>query len=719
MSKGALKTFRLAGESPLPGKQVRLRRRALRDEAGGTRDRAPETEDEQIFALDIGTRSVIGLVGRIKADRLEIEAVASEEHQNRAVVDGQIEDIRETARIAQKVKQRLEEKLGRTLTQVYIAAAGRVLKTGEAIHEAEIPAGQEIDAALVAKLEFAAIQQVYESLRAQDEEQGESFLCVGHSVVYYRLDGYEFSTLIGHRGEKASVRIIATFLPKEVVDSLNTTMSRIGLTVAGITLEPIAAINAVIPADLRKLNLALVDIGAGTADIAICDKGSVSAYTMATVAGDEITEAIMEACLSDFHTAEELKRKLGDRERITYTNILDYRVETSGESLYQQVKPAVDHLVYVICERIGDINKKAPAAVFLVGGGSRLPNLCAMVAGELGMEESRVAVGGSANMRKQADSAEDIYGPEFATPLGIAITAAQRERDEAFTFSVNQEKVPMLGVWEMTVLDALQLAGYRYGQIMGRAGRTLIYELDGERRSRRGGLPGSSVVYINGNPCSIGDKVAPGDQLLFQPAATGKDAALTLEEAAGDLYPLSLRVNGVNYAAGRMALINGRPAPSGQNIRSMDVISRKSILTLEDLYGDLELERELYEIFINDALPSAGYALKDGDEVETRLRGESRGLPADMSHDPGSAGGIEAAVPGRTLLVYLNGEALDLKPKEDGAPHCFVDMFTYVNIDMKIPHGDLIQTVNGREAAYMLELADGDEIMIRWSEDRF
>ncbi|MEI3363414.1 MAG: cell division FtsA domain-containing protein [Oscillospiraceae bacterium] len=78
-----------------------------------------------------------------------------------------------------------------------------------------------------------------------------------------------------------------------------------------------------IPAELRSLNLALVDIGAGTTDIAVCRDGSVVGYTMVTLAGDEITEALMRAFLVDFRTAEEIKRDLWrDGADLHYTDIL-------------------------------------------------------------------------------------------------------------------------------------------------------------------------------------------------------------------------------------------------------------------------------------------------------------------------------------------------------------------------------------------------------------
>ena len=214
--------------------------------------------------------------------------------------------------------------MGQPLKEVYIAAAGRVLRTLEADSEAPIPQGQVVTGDFVSRLELAAIQKAYGQLMAQEDQQEQSYFCVGHAPKHYYLDGYEMASILEHQGNLARAELIVTFLPKAVVESLYATMARCGLQVAGLTLEPIAAMNAIIPGDIRKLNLALCDIGAGTSDIALCDKGSVTAYTMATVAGDEITEAIMQELLVDFETAERLKMRLSQsREgRLTYEDVL-------------------------------------------------------------------------------------------------------------------------------------------------------------------------------------------------------------------------------------------------------------------------------------------------------------------------------------------------------------------------------------------------------------
>ena len=65
-------------------------------------------QNDLIFALDIGTRSIIGLVGAVRDEKLQVLAIEKEEHSRRAMIDGQIEDIEQVAKVARHVKERLE-----------------------------------------------------------------------------------------------------------------------------------------------------------------------------------------------------------------------------------------------------------------------------------------------------------------------------------------------------------------------------------------------------------------------------------------------------------------------------------------------------------------------------------------------------------------------------------------------------------------------------------
>ena len=64
------------------------------------------------------------------------------------------------------------------------------------------------------------------------------------------------------------------------MDGLYAAVEKAGLYVANLTLEPIAAMNVAIPEKFRLLNIALVDVGAGTSDISITNDGSIIAYGM-------------------------------------------------------------------------------------------------------------------------------------------------------------------------------------------------------------------------------------------------------------------------------------------------------------------------------------------------------------------------------------------------------------------------------------------------------
>ena len=89
-------------------------------------------QETTIFALDIGTRSVVGIVGTMDEDRFTALDYEQRFHRHGAMRDGQIEDIRLVSKTVSEVKEALEERCGTPLTSASIAAAGRSLVTVQA-----------------------------------------------------------------------------------------------------------------------------------------------------------------------------------------------------------------------------------------------------------------------------------------------------------------------------------------------------------------------------------------------------------------------------------------------------------------------------------------------------------------------------------------------------------------------------------------------------------
>ena len=184
--------------------------------------------NDLIFALDIGTRSVIGVVGKAEGDRFKVLDVETAEHKKRAMLDGQIDNIRQVAELARQVTQRLEERLDVTLERVCVAAAGRALQTQRGTFSLELPESGSITMEQIGQLETGAVSAAEEALQAEGDERRQLFL-VGYTVTQYRLDHYPMTVLLDHSGREIEADVVATFLPGEVVESLYAAMRAAGL----------------------------------------------------------------------------------------------------------------------------------------------------------------------------------------------------------------------------------------------------------------------------------------------------------------------------------------------------------------------------------------------------------------------------------------------------------------------------------------------------------
>ncbi len=639
-----------------------------------------EQGQDMIFALDIGTRSIIGMVGRAENERMHILAVEKQEHSKRAMIDGQIEDIVQVGKVAAEVTARLEKRLNCKLTRVCIAAAGRALHTESGHFELELPEVRRVSNDLIGQLEAGAVSNAEAALNKSGERLGRFYL-VGYTVSRYLLDNYPLSTLRGHNGQKLETDVVATFLPAEVVDSLYSAMQAAELEVVSLTLEPIAAINAAIPSELRLLNLVMADIGAGTSDIAACRDGSVVGYTMATVAGDEITEAIMRAYLVDFSTAERLKAKAASQETLHFTDILGLDQELPAAELKTAIQPAVKQLADELARRIREINGGAPSAVFLAGGGSKLEGLMEAVASSLEMDSRRVTIAG-ANFKASAFSnEEELNDPEYATPLGIAVSAGLGLISDSYRVRLNGQPAKLFRSGVLTALDVLQMNGYNYAALIGRTGASLAVTIDGRRTLYRGEPAAPSSLRINGQELPPSTVIQAADSIEFTPACSGRPGRRTLAEALG------------SEEAAASCLVNGKPAAPDYELRSGDSIETNVIIPVK-------------------ASATSTESVNDGEDAPSVSPAEAA-KPVRSVPEPKEE---KENFPPRRF--FLNGNALELPAKPEGAPYYLMDLLDHSGLDFEHLDRPVVLKVNGENSAFMRVLKDGDSVSIQTEETR-
>ncbi len=671
-----------------------------------------QQDAELVFALDIGTRSIIGVAGRVVDERLEVLAIEKEEHGRRAMLDGQIEDIGQVAKVARRVTERMEQKLGCRLRRVCVAAAGRALRTEKGHYAMDLPQVSRIDSDLISHLESGAVSDAEERLKEGEDSQRRFYL-VGYTVSSYLLDRYPLTSLKDHNGQQMEADVVATFLPSEVVESLYTVMEAAGLEVASLTLEPIAALNAVIPAELRLLNLVLADIGAGTSDIAVCRDGAVVGYTMATIAGDEITESLMRQYLINFSTAERMKMQL-EEPTITYRDVLGLEQTVPAPQVREALMGSAKSLAQEIAQRVVDINGASPSAMFLAGGGSKLVGLRELVAQCLDMDDRRVALAGN-NYEISAFSQEyELNDPEYATPLGIAVSAGLGLISDSYRILLNGQPAKLFRSGTLTVLDLLMMNGYTSADLLGRTGKSLSVTLDGQRLTFRGESAVPCTLKLNGEDTAPSAVVYAGDAIEFIPAVSGQSAERTAQDLLGEDF-----LGGV--------LINGRPAPLDQLLHSGD---------------QLQTTEEPFEL-TEDAPEEA--PLPEGEETEPPAEPGAEGAPEpaepempEPAPEPAQESAPAAAVPQepaqpaplpapaaeparpavKPLWIYLNGQALVLPGKADGGPYYLMDLLDRSGIDFETLDCPVVLQVNGADCPFTHELRNNDQVTIRREERR-
>lgn len=705
---------------------------------------------KEIFALDIGTRKVMGIVARKVEDHLQILDVEVIEHPSRPMFDAQIHSIEEVVKTTKRIKHNLESRLNKKLEQVGVAVAGRNLVTYKSKVVKEFNFEEEVTQEMVRDLELEAVDKIISDSR----EKLSRFYCVGYSPIYYELDGSRISTLLGHRAKFIATEVIVTFLPRVVLDSMFAVLKKSKLELTNITLEPISAINAIIPFEMRNLNILLIDIGAGTSDLALTKDGVVFAYSMVPEAGDEITDSISEILLVDFSTAERIKRSLKDG--MEYEDIWGRRHRLDVQRLKQGLSVHVKRLAESITKRALELNGGVPQAVVAVGGGSLTFNLVGELATSFGLAPDKVGIRLPRAIKGIKDTTGKLNGPEAVTPLGIALMTANSSGLRFIEIEVNHKKLKMLDFQQKKdIMGALTLAAIEDKKLYPRPGLALSVEVNGELKIIKGTLGQPANVLLNGKPVSsLSDKIENGDKLEFQEAIDGQDASILIKDLL-DIRPVEIILNRQTQEVMPPVIMNGEvvkldtPVVDRANIKT-DCSKISDILKFKGLSLENLSERQIlvningvpkiltqrnFTLRLNGKFADLDTELKPKDVIEFYPDIPIFYKIRDVVEIPESASQMRINVDGQDIdvsiepiQIFMNGR--QVKPDEFLIDRADIrvyrlkerrillsEIFRYINVDPQKVLGKTIKIwVNDTPAGFTTPLFEGSRVRILFEE---
>ncbi|MCK5660584.1 MAG: hypothetical protein KAH86_04430, partial [Methanosarcinales archaeon] len=409
--------------------------------------------------------------------------------------------------------------------------------------------------------------------------------------------------------------------------------------------------------------------------------------------------------LIDFYKAEQIKRSLTSTETIEMEDIFGTTTLIPVDDVISVIKKDVDSLAAKIAETILSINEQPPRAVVCVGGGSQTALLKEAIGKHLEVSSKRVGTRLPDVIDSIVDGTGIVTGADMITPLGIALTAHRELGIQFIDVEVNGERVHLMNVNGLSVMDAL--ASARIKRLYARPGLALSLTVNSSFMTIGGGFGIRGEVVLNDRIANIGDAIEDGDKITFTPPVDGEDAHITVMELADrlDMIPVNVLLNGVQTVLNPEVELNGSAVVIGDSNNSINIPDRAEITILPAIVGDAMklvgmdddndteqisvtvnnvvryLSRNHCDIQVNDKsirCDDLDYVLNDNDTV-------------DIGND--------------SYLYYVKDV---IESPRDGA-----DMAINLNAKKVTFKGtDPIIKINGRRTTYSHEIKDGDSIVV-------
>lgn len=686
--------------------------------------------EETVFGLDIGTRSVVGTIGYKQGERFVVVAQEIREHRTRAMLDGQIHDINRVAATISEIKQALEEKTGLNLTEVCIAAAGRVLKTLNVRVDKEFEKERGVTKEDMNALVSMGVEKAFSQFQ-KENDSNVHFYCVGYSVTKYYINGLWMGQPEHHKAKTLGVDMIATFLPDDVVDGLYSAVELAGLKVANMTLEPIAAIRVAIPERFRLLNIAMIDVGAGTSDISITNDGSVIAFGMIPCAGDSLTETIARKCLIDFATAEKIKTEAAIKAEITYEDIMGIEQTITSEEVYGICRQQIENMAKQAADEIKRLNGgMSPSAVFVVGGGGKIKGFTEQISKELELDSKRVALRGEEIMNEVDFPSDCLKDSTIITPIGICLSYYEQNNNFIYV-TFNGSRIKLYDNNKLVVSDAAIQVAFSREKLFPRRGRELRYTVNGKERVTKGEYGESAVITVNGETVDLSHAIKANDEITIQPSTEGRPAQVKISDLVDYHARLTVTADGQELSLPKPAKVNGQPQKADYMLQDGDAVALYSYYTYEQICDYLKLG-DKQQLMINgekagkDSVVYAGDKLelgiadaapvKDTEEKEETVSAKEETVQVfkDMVEQAAKEEKQEETdrPADNHIVVIANHRPVTMKGKDS---YQFVDIFDYIDFDTRTVKGSGIVTlVNGKDAQYTQELKNGDKVEVFW-----
>ena len=379
--------------------------------------------------LDIGTTKIVAMIGRYN-EYGKLEILGLGKSKSLGVHRGVVNNITQTIQSIQQAVLDAETSSGMKITDVIVGIAGQHIRS---LKHSDYITRKDSDTVIDDQDIEDLCNQVHKLVMLPGEE-------IIHVLPQdFKVDGQsEITEPIGMYGGRLEANFHVVVGQVSSIRNIGRCIKSAGLSLSGITLEPLASSNAVLGMEEKEAGVALIDIGGGTTDLAIFKDGIIRHTAVIPFGGNVITEDIKEGCSIIEKQAELLKIKFGsawpgenkDNEIVSIPGLRgrepkEITLKNLSKIIHARVIEIIEQ-VYLEIKNYGheDQKTKLIAGIVLTGGGSQLKHLKQLVEYITGMD-TRV---GYPNEHMAGDSDSEVTSPMYATAVGLVLNGLKNNK---------------------------------------------------------------------------------------------------------------------------------------------------------------------------------------------------------------------------------------------------------------------------------------------------
>ena len=339
---------------------------------------------------------------------------------------------------------------------------------------------------------------------------------------------------------------------------------------------------------------------------------------MIPLAGDEVTEAIAKKYLTDFETAEYIKRARERKKSVSFKDIFGSKIQVTKEDIAQISEDAVKNITKNIADRILELNGgQCVSAVFVVGGGGKHEGFTESLAHFLGRRMNVWQyVAQRCSHRFSLSRRESAKDSTLVTPLGICMTYYE-QKNNFIHVMVNEQRVKLYDNGKVSVLDACVSYGFSKDNLFPIRGDSIHYTVNGEAREKKGRVGEVAEIKKNGALVSLNDKVEENDTIQIRPSTKGSAGKLLIKEIPECNAEITVTLFGRKLLCPKLVEANGEVVSSFYEVKNGDEICTYDYYSVKGLLEFAGMDVDTL-VLLNGREAGASAKIVDGDVITKR-----------------------------------------------------------------------------------------------------